>query len=322
MRMLVLGGTRFVGRHVVEAALAAGFDVDVFSRGTSPVPPGVGHVAGDRDGDLAALTGSWDVVVDVSAYLPRQVRASAERLSGRVRRYVFVSTVSVYDGPNVTPPVREDAALRTLADPTTEVVTGETYGGLKVLCERAAEAAFDGPVLAIRPTFVVGPYDDTDRFTWWLRRVRQGGRMVAPIEPSLPLAFVDARDLGRFTVALAASDAVGAVNASGPATPTTWGEVLTSAREVTGSDARFEWLPEAFLREHDALPSGLPMVAPVAWRDVELFSLERAHALGLRHTDVATTIRDTLAWFDEGGEAAAGLDAAAEAALLRAWDER
>ena len=322
MRMLVLGGTRFVGLHVVEAALAAGFDVDVFSRGMSPVPAGVGHLVGDRDGDLSMLDDAWDVVVDVSAYVPRQVRASAERLSGRARRYVFVSTAAVYDGPNVTPPVREDAALRTLDDPTTEEITGETYGGLKVLCEHAAEEAFEGEVLALRPTFVVGPLDYTDRFTWWLRRVRRGGRMVAPIEPSLPLAFVDGRDLGRFTVALAAGNAVGAVNVSGPATPTTWGEVLTIARDVSGSDAHFEWLPEAFLREHEALPSGLPMVAPVAWRNVELFSLERAHALGLRHTDVATTIRDTLAWFDAHGEATAGLDDAAEAALLRAWDER
>ena len=322
MRILVLGGTRFVGLHVVEAALAAGHEVDVFSRGTSPVPSGVGHVAGDRDGDLSMLDGAWDVVVDVSAYLPRQVRASAEQLSGRAHRYLFISTAAVYDGSQEAPPLVEQAPLRTLYDPATEAITGETYGGLKVLCERAAEETFTGEVLSIRPTFVVGPYDYTDRFTWWLRRVRQGGRMVAPVEPSLPLAFVDARDLGRFTVALAAGDAVGAVNASGPATPTTWGEVLAIARDVSGSDADFAWLPEAFLREHGALPGGLPMVVPVAWRDVEPFSLERAHALGLRHTDVATTIRDTLAWHDAHGEATAGLDAAAEAALLRAWDER
>ncbi len=322
MRILILGGTRFIGLHVVEAALAASHEVDVFSRGTSPIPPGVRHVAGDRDGDLSMLDGAWDVVVDVSGYLPRQVRASAERLSGRAHRYLFISTASVYDGPRATPPVREDAPLRTLDDPTTETITGETYGGLKVLCERAADEAFTGEVLSIRPTFVVGPYDYTDRFTWWLRRVRRGGRMVAPIEPALPVAFVDARDLGRFTVALAEGDAVGAVNASGPEAPTTWGEVLDLARAITGSDASFEWLPEDVLREHEALPAGLPMVAPVRWRDVALFSLERAHALGLRHTDVATTIRDTLAWHDAHGEATAGMDEATEAALLRAWDER
>ena len=177
-------------------------------------------------------------------------------------------------------------------------------------------------MLSIRPTFVVGPYDYTDRFTWWLRRVRRGGRMVAPVEPSLPLAFVDGRDLGRFTVRLAEGDAVGAVNASGPAERTTWGEVLALAREVTGSDADFEWLPEAFLRERGALPSGLPMVYPVPWRDVEPFALERAHHLGLEHTDVAATIRDTLAWHDAHGEAITGLDEDAEAELLRAWDGR
>ena len=146
--------------------------------------------------------------------------------------------------------------------------------------------------------------------------------MVAPVEPSLPLAFIDGRDLGRFTVRLAEGDAVGAVNASGPAVQTTWGEVLALARDVTGSDADFAWLPEAFLREQGALPSALPMVSPVAWRDTELFSLERARGLGLDHTEVADTIRDTLAWHDAHGEATAGLDEDAEAELLRAWDER
>lgn len=322
MRILVLGGTRFVGLHVVEAALAAGHEVDVFSRGSSPIPSGTRHVRGDRDSDLSGLDGAWDVVVDVSAYLPRQVRASAERLSGRARRYLFVSTAAVYDLEHAAPPAREDAALRTLADPATETIDGETYGGLKVLCERAAEEAFAGEVLSIRPTFVVGPYDYTDRFTWWLRRVRRGGRMVAPVEPSLPLAFVDGRDLGRFIVRLAEGDAVGAVNASGPAVRTTWGEVLSLARDVTGSDAEFAWLPEAFLRDRGALPSGLPMVYPVPWRGVEPFALERAHRLGLEHTDVAATLRDTLAWHDAHGEATAGMDDETEAELLRAWDGR
>jgi nucleoside-diphosphate-sugar epimerase len=253
MHILVLGGTRFVGLHVVEAALAAGHRVDVFSRGSSPIPPGTRHVPGDRDGDLSGFDGGWDAVVDVSAYLPRQVRASAERLSGRVRRYLFVSAAAVYDFAQATPPAHEDAALRTLADPASETIDGETYGGLKVLCERAA---------------------------------------------------------------------VGAVNASGPAERTTWGEVLALAREVTGSDADFEWLPEDFLRERGALPSGLPMVYPVPWREVEPFALERAHRLGLEHTDVAATIRDTLAWHDAHGEAITGLDEVAEAELLRAWDGR
>ena len=322
MRILVLGGTRFVGLHVVEAALAAGHQVDVFSRGSSPIPPGTRHVPGDRDGDLSGLDGDWDAVVDVSGYLPRQVRASAERLSGRARRYLFVSTGAVYDLERAAPPVREEAPLRSLEDPSRETIDAATYGGLKVLCEGAAEEAFAGDVLSIRPTFVVGPHDYTDRFTWWLRRVRRGGRMVAPVEPSLPLAFVDGRDLGRFTVRLAEGDAVGAVNASGPAVRTTWGEVLEDARGVTGSDADFVWLPDAFLREQGALPSGLPMVVPFRWRDREPFSLERALGLGLEHTDVAQTIRDTLAWHDAHGEATAGLDEVAEVELLRAWDGR
>ncbi|MEX2500735.1 MAG: NAD-dependent epimerase/dehydratase family protein, partial [Trueperaceae bacterium] len=190
MRILVLGGTRFVGLHVVRAALEAGHTVDVFSRGRTPAPPGTHRLIGDRDGDLSALDGRWDAVVDVSAYVPRQVRTAAERLSGRAGRYLFVSTAAVYDSDAMPWPIAEDAPLRELSDPTTERITPETYGGLKVACERQAEASFDGAVLSVRPTFVVGPHDYTDRFPYWLRRVRRGGRMAAPIAPDLPLAFV------------------------------------------------------------------------------------------------------------------------------------
>lgn len=319
MHILVLGGTRFVGRHIVDAALRAGHTVDVFSRGRSPAPAGARSLIGDRDGDLGALEGDWDVVVDVSAYVPRQVRATAERLSGRAPRYLFVSTASVYrdfDAPE-TP---EDAPLKELDDPSVEEVTGETYGGLKVLCERAAEETFDGSVLALRPTFVVGPADHTDRFTSWLRRVRRGGHVAAPVDPTLPLAFVDARDLGRFTVDLAAGDATGAVNLSGPVAPTTWGAVLDTAREVTAGDAAFVWLPWSFVEAHADPYHVFPMTANFTFRGASPLSLARAHDLGLAHTPVADTVRDTLAWFDAEGEASVGPSAAEEHALLRAWD--
>ena len=319
MRILVLGGTRFVGRHIVEAALAAGHAVDVFSRGRSAPPAGVGSLVGDRDGDLSALDGRWDVVVDVSAYVPRQVRATAERLSGRADRYLFVSTASVYADFDV-PATTEDAPLKDLDDPTVEEVTAETYGGLKVACERAAEDAFDGPVLALRPTYVVGPEDYTDRFTSWLRRVRRGGRVAAPEAADLPVAFIDARDLGRFTARLAEGDATGAVNLSGPGEAATWGNVLATARDVTGSDARFAWVPWSFAEAHASVGSVFPMVAPFTFRDARPLSLERARSLGLTHTPLDDTMRDTLAWFDAFGEVAAGPSDTEEAALLAAWD--
>ncbi len=319
MRILVLGGTRFVGRHIVEAALAAGHAVDVFSRGRSAPPAGVGSLIGDRDGDLSALSGRWDVVVDVSAYVPRQVRATAERLSGRAERYLFISTASVYDDFD-RPETAEDAPLKELDDPSTEDVTGGSYGGLKVACERAAVDAFDGPVLALRPTFVVGPEDYTDRFTSWLRRVRRGGRVAAPVDADLPVAFIDARDLGRFTVDLAASDATGAVNLAGPADPATWGSVLATVRDVTDSDARFTWLPWSFVEAHAQVGEVFPMVAPFTFRDARPLSLERATSLGLTHTPLAATIHDTLAWFDAFGKAVAGPSEEDERALLAAWD--
>lgn len=322
MRVLVLGGTRFIGRHLVETAQAAGHQVDVFSRGRTPAPAGARALIGDRDGDLTALDADrWDVVVDVSGYLPRQVGDTARRLTGRAGRYLFISSCSVYDG-NGSAELAEDAPLRELPDPTIEEITGATYGGLKVLCERAAEASFEGSVLSVRPTFVAGPYDTTDRFTSWLRRVRRGGHVAAPHDPELPLAFVDARDLARFLVRMCEGDATGAVNVSGPDRPTTWGATLDLAREVTGSDADFTWLPTDFLRSRGADRDAFPMAVPYHFRGIAPYATERARELGLTHTDVATTIRDTLAWHDVAGEATAGLSDVDEADLLRAWDAR
>lgn len=318
MRLLVLGGTQFIGLHVVRAALAAGHQVDVFHRGRSAAPDGVRSLTGDRDGDLSALeTDRWDAVVDVSAYVPRQVREAALRLAGRADRYVFISTAAVYR--DADPETAEDAPLREPPTPDVEEVTGATYGGLKVACERAADAAFDGSVLHVRPTYVVGPEDYTDRFASWLRRVRRGGRVAALGDPATPAAFVDVRDLGRFVVDLCASDATGAVNASGPAQPTTWGDVLRVAAETTGSDATLVWLDRDWVAARGAL-NGFPMASPFAFRGAAPYALDRAHALGLTHRDVADSVRATLAWHDAEGTASAGLDDAAEAELLAAWD--
>lgn len=318
MHLLVLGGTQFVGLHVVRAALSAGHTVDVFHRGRTVAPDGVGSLIGDRDGDLSALDRDrWDAVVDVSAYVPRQVRDAARRLNGRAGRYVFVSTAAVYRDD--APETREDAPLLDPPPAEVEEVTGATYGGLKVACERTAAATFEGPVLHVRPTYVVGPDDYTRRFASWLRRVRRGGRVAALDGPEAPVAFVDVRDLGRFAVDLCASDATGAVNASGPARPTTWGEVLRIAAEVTGSDAHPVWLERDWVRARDAL-AGFPMASEYRFRGAAPFDLTRAHALGLAHVDVADSIRATLAWEDAGGAPRAGLDDAAEAALLDAWE--
>jgi len=319
MKVLVLGGTRFVGRHIVEAALREGHSVDVFARGRTPAPEGARLLVGDRDGDLSALDGRWDAVVDVSAYVPRQVREATKRLSGRAGRYLFISTGSVYEHWD-DPETVEDAALMSLDDPATETITAETYGGLKVACERVAAETFAGSVLSVRPTFVVGPHDYTDRFTSWLRRVRDRARVAAPGSPDVPVAFVDARDLARFVVHLAGSDDTGAVNASGPAEPATWGSVLDAARQVTASRAEIVWLPASFLEGRDLGPDPFPMAIPFTFRGARRFSLERALALGLTHTPLADTLRDTIAWDDTEGVPRAGITEDEEDALLAAYD--
>ncbi len=322
MRILVLGGTRFVGLHIVREALRRGHEVTVFHRGLTPAPAGAAELTGDRNGDLSALaTGRWEAVVDVSAYLPRQVRSVAERLRERAERYLFISTCAVYEGADA--PGRDvGSPLRRLDDPATETVDAGSYGGLKVLCEEEAERAFPGRCLSLRPTYVVGPGDTTDRFTSWLRRVRRGGPLAAPIAPDLPMAFIDVRDLARFTVDQVGGDAVGAVNLSGPAEPTTWARVLAEVARVTGSDAEPTWLPLELLQELGLPPSSLPMVTPFTFRGGAPYAVERAVALGLRHTPLEATIRDTLAWDDAEGRKAQGLGADDERRLLDAWRAR
>jgi 2'-hydroxyisoflavone reductase len=206
MRILMIGGTRFLGRALVDAALAAGHDVTVFHRGRSPLPPyarEVEHVIGDRDGGLGVLDGrQWDAAFDTCGYFPRIVGASARALADRVAHYTFVSSVSVYSD-SATPGADESSATGTIADETVEEITGETYGPLKALCERAAEAAMPGRVLHVRAGLIVGPHDPTDRFTYWIRAARSGRRFLAPEPRSGPLQVIDARDIADFAVRMA-----------------------------------------------------------------------------------------------------------------------
>ncbi len=223
MRILVIGGTQFVGRHAVEAAIAGGHDVTLFHRGrTNPgLFADLEHRHGDRtSGDYASLaTGeSWDAVIDVCAYAPRHVHQLADVLDGRGGHYVHISSISAYDETALTP--AEDSPLcADLDDPTVEEVTNETYGPLKAMCERASVERFGRAGTAVvRPTFVAGPHDHTDRFTYWVRRMERGGR-VAVLRPDAPLQFVDARDLGAFIVSCATSATSGSFDGVGPTAP-------------------------------------------------------------------------------------------------------
>jgi 2'-hydroxyisoflavone reductase len=328
MKLLILGGTIFLGRYLAESALARGHTVTLFNRGqhNPELYPDVEKLRGDRDGDLAALEGRrWDAVIDTCGYVPRVVRASAELLAGAVDHYTFISSISVY--PHFrTLGLDESAAVSTLDDPAIEEVTGETYGPLKALCERAAEQALPGRTLVIRPGLIVGPHDPTDRFTYWVRRVAQGGEVLAPAHPDWHTQIVDARDLAEWTLGMVEQRQVGVYNATGPAYDLAIGQLLDTCRAVSGSDARFTWVAEQFLLAHDVGPwTELPLWVPQSDPDMLGFSdvsCARAIAAGLVFRDLAETVRDTLEWDatrPADREWRAGLKPEREAALLQEW---
>src|SRR5919204_586040 len=241
MKLLVLGGTLFLGRAVVESALAGGHDVTIFTRGqTAPeLFPEAERLQGDRDGDLGALEGrSWDAVVDTSAYVPRVVRQSAELLRDNVEHYTFVSTVSVY-GPQPGR-VTEETPVRRPEDPETEDVQNR-YGELKTLSEDVVNEVFGERAAIVRPGLIVGPHDPTNRFTYWVTRVAKGGEVLAPGRPDRPIQFVDARDVAEWMLRMADEQRGGVFNATGPEPPVTMGELLETCEQVSGSGARLVW---------------------------------------------------------------------------------
>jgi 2'-hydroxyisoflavone reductase len=301
MKLLILGGTKFLGRHLAETALARGDEVTLFNRGqTNPdILPGAEKLRGERDGGLDALRGRrWDAAVDTSGYVPRVARASAELLSDAVEFYAFTSSMSVY--ADFREPNDEGSKLATLEDESVEEVTGETYGGLKALCERAVEEVMPGRVLAVRAGLIVGPYDPTGRFTYWTERVARGGEVLAPAPPDRQIQFVDARDLAGWILRMCDARRAGVFNAAGPDYTLTMGRFLEGCREATGGDARFTWVGEQFLLERGVEPwGGLPLWIPESDEKHRCFLAEncdKAIRAGLTFRPLAETVRDTLAW--------------------------
>jgi 2'-hydroxyisoflavone reductase len=307
MRVLVLGGTVFLGRHVVAEALARGDEVTLFNRGRSDPGafPELETIHGDRERDLALLAGRrFDAVVDTSAYVPRVARLSARALAPAVERYVLVSSCSVY-ADATTPNDELTAPLAQLDDPASEDV-GAHYGALKALCERAVSEELAGRALHVRAGLIVGPHDPTNRFTYWVTRLARGGDVLAPEPPEQPVQVVDARDLARFMLHAAETGASGPVNALGPAEPLTLERTLREIAAAVGADCRLVWAREAWLLEQGVEPwMGLPLwLAAGAYPDHASFMSEpnaRALAAGLRFRPLAETARDTLAWAQSGG---------------------
>lgn len=328
MKLLIIGGTVFLGRHLVDAALARGHSITLFNRGqhNPELYPEVEKLRGDRDGGLNALHDRrWDAVIDTCGYVPRVVRASAELLAGAVEHYTFISSISVYSDLS-QPGMDEQAPVGTLADPTIEEVTGESYGPLKALCEQAAEAALPGRTLIIRPGLIVGPHDGSDRFTYWPHRVAAGGEVLAPGRAEKPVQIIDVRDLAEWTLAMVEARQKGVYNATGPEYLLAMGRVLEASREVSASDAHITWVGEQFLLDAGVAPwSEMPLWIPEldpSTAGFDSVDCSKAIESGLRFRPIAETVRDTLAW--EATRPAdhswrAGISREREAELLERW---
>ena len=330
--ILILGGTGFLGPHIVDAALARGHTLTLFNRGkTHPgLYPNIEKLRGDRDGHLEELANrSWDAVVDPSGYVPRIVGASATLLAPRVAHYVFISTISVYHRDNVVGD-DETAPLETVADPANEDVK-TNYGALKALSEQAAERAMPGRVANIRPGLIVGPGDPTGRFTHWPWRASQGGEMIGPGDGTTPTQWIDGRDLGAWIVKVVEDRTVGTYNALGPATRTAMKSALDACNAAAGNRAQITWVDGDFLTKQGVAGwQDLPMWMDNKGDDAGFGTMknDRALAKGLVFRPCEDTARDTLAWLatlppDEQAKArSSGIKPDKEAAVLAAWHAR
>jgi len=300
VKLLVLGGTSNLGRHAVEAARARGHEVTLFNRGrTNPGLFGdVERLRGDRDGGLEALEGRrWDAVLDPSGYLPRQVRASCALLRDAVRHYTFISSINAY-AERTRPGLEESDDLAELpADASPEELTGDSYGPLKVLCERDVRSAFGGRAAVVRAGLIFGPHDPSERTGYWPLRVAEGGDVLAPGRPERPIQLVDVRDLAGWLVLLAERGIGGTFNATGPDYTLTMERFLATCREVAGGKARFVWLDEQFLLERKVGPySELPLWVPERYHMFATVNCSRAFAAGLTIRPLAETVRDAFEW--------------------------
>jgi 2'-hydroxyisoflavone reductase len=327
--LLILGGTGFIGPHLTQEAQRRGWRVTHFNRGKTAADgvAGVETLLGDRKGQLDSLRGrSWDAVVDDTGYIPKYVKLSAELLAPKVSYCLFISSISVY--ASFAKPNDEHSATGTLTDPQIEAVTDTTYGPMKALCEQYSREAFQGRIAIVRPGYIVGPLDRTDRFTYWPVRAARGGEMLAPGTPHDPIQVIDVRDLTRWMMDLVQSRTNGCFNADSPPGAFTMGALLEASRRASPTaGVKVTWVPEDFLAAHwKPEELDLPPWAPLKGDSAaaSLTSVKAALATGLRPRPLEETVRDTLAWFqrlpaDRQAKLRAGLDPTREAQTLRDW---
>jgi 2'-hydroxyisoflavone reductase len=333
MDLLILGGTVFLGRALVEAARARGHRLTLFNRGrTAPaLYADLEQIHGDRATDLSLLNPAsrrWDAVIDTCGYLPQVVRTSANLLAGAAASYTFISTLSVYADTRL-PGLDEHGALAQLPPGAAQQVTGDTYGPLKALCEQAIQQEMPGRALILRPGLIVGPNDPTDRFSYWPWRIAQGGEVLAPGRPELPIQWIDVRDLAEFTIRLVEARQTGVFNAVGPLQPASFGQLLETCRVESSSDAFFTWIDEETLLSSGVAPwTELPLWIPEndpSAAGFSAFSNRKAAAAGLNLRPLRETVQATLSWLSERPTAKpwrAGLTGEREAQLLRDLPKR
>lgn len=321
MKLLILGGTIFLGRHIVETALARGHEITLFNRGqhNPDLFPQVEKLHGDRKSDLSLLQGRmWDAAIDTSGFIPRIVEASAKILAASISHYTFISSISVYADFR-TGTLDENAPIATLADENVEEVTNETYGALKALCEQAVERVMPGRTLIIRPGLIVGPYDPTDRFTYWPYRIAQGGEMLVPGYPEQPVQFIDVRDLAAWIVRMVEAGKTGTYNATGPDYGLTMGQFVAACQSASSNDTHFTWVGDTFVSDEEV--NFQPWV-PSEYAGMNAVNCSRAVAAGLTFRSVSETARDTLAWKAASttrDEMRSGLRPESEKQLLQKW---
>lgn len=328
MNILILGGTLFLGRHLVDAGLANGHTVTLINRGktNSDLYPEVEKIRGDRTNvdDLQILCDRhWDAVIDTCGYYPHIIQLSAQTLKNSVERYVFISSISVYGEPPTTPDIDENSPVAQLTGKYLVDYAVESYGNRKALCEQVIENELPGRTLNIRPGLIVGPYDPSDRFTYWPARLQRGGTVLAPGRPDAPVQIIDVRDLAEWTIRMIENRQVGIFNATGPEVPLSMQQVLETCQQVAGTPAEFVWVDDEFLLAQGVTPfTDLPLWLPGSTVAMMQASIAKAMAAGLTFRPLAETVADTFAWdntWQSDTPRKNGLSLRRESELLDQW---
>lgn len=328
LKILILGGTHFLGSHLIEKLQEHGHEVTLFNRGIGnpSLFPTVEKLQGNRDGDLEAIKGRrWDAVIDTSGYLPRVVEASSKILAEATNHYTFISSISVYENFSKFN-IDENYPLAKLHDEKNEEITEKTYGALKACCEDVIGRNFPNRSLIIRPGLIVGPFDPTDRFTYWPVRVIEGGKILAPGKPTQNLQFIDVRDLAKWIVLMVERQATGIYNATGPASPITFEQLIEECQKFSKKDIAIQWIDEDFLIKNNLEDwTELPLWLSYKRNMPGFFNINAQKAIqaGLTFRPLSETIASILAWDSsrKNIKRQAGLDREKEKKLLILWEQ-